>query len=647
MSHSRRSNRSADGTTSPIGTGPTAVVFEFTTPGPGGVLVTDILAFRDCLTHLSAHVLRHPPGTVFVALTVRPSSPIFISPWSPSPGKLRAPPHHMLQPRVVVRNISQEQPRESIWSTELALRTCLPKNVMVDYAALAQDRLDTDMGDYHMITVVTQRAVNEQLKRLWNDPTNKLHLINLVVGGRIVITSAMGPPKVQFQLGTRTLRVVFFLEFKNGYFAYLNMKKLQFENVTLDNCTLAFNVDMSMEVLTNPATDSKLVQALRDYGLGEPGNYQVMQLVIDFTTANLMHYRNDLSDLPQLAAASGKPPTELVEMRTAFTGWVRQYLDDINLSTSMGVQPAFNLQHSKIRETPPTGRHPAATLAPTDLTFQCYPYLVSSDDDFTPGDDNNMLLYLEMTNDAKLPRKSLDTSKNWVVRLVPQAINTFFDGTVALSRKIFLEDWLLVNLEVLNRATWISATASNKPTQHSDGTWKFSNNPDPNMNYRFMDYEEDDGSRYWEFNEGTNDSAENHVFEIKPKTSVVSRVDVKPGKAKIVIKGHSEAEAWFRYKADYKGSNFWATMDWTITITLDVDSNGQLKVTVTAPDPSLDHARDELPAGGNEIGIWNRTEYQPHYSVQGNLSKDTLTDLEQKLNNMFQSNWVTFCLRRE
>ncbi|KAJ6537228.1 hypothetical protein DFH09DRAFT_1324334 [Mycena vulgaris] len=489
---------------------------------------------------------------------------------------------------------------------------------MVDYAALAQDRLDTDMGDYHMITAVTQRAVNEQLKRLWNDPKNKLHLINLVVGGRI-------------------LRVVFFLEFKNGYFAYLNMKKLQFENVTLDSCTLAFDVDMSMEVLTNPATDSKLVQALRDYGLGEPGNYHIMQLVIDFTTANLMNYRNDLSDLPQLAASSGKPPTELVEMRTAFTGWVRQYLDDINLSTSMGVGSPHSIYNiPKFVKPPPTGQHPAATLAPTDLTFQCYPYLVSSDDDFTPGDDNNMLLYLEMTNHAKLPRKSLDTSKNWVV---PQAINTFFDGTVALSRKIFLEDWLLVNLEVLNRATWISATASNKPTQHSDGTWKFSNKTDPNMNYRFMDYEEDDGSRYWEFNEGTNDSAENHVIEIKPKTSVVNRVDVKPGKAKIVIKGHSEAKAWFRYKADYKGSNFWATMDWTITITLDADSNGQLKVTVTAPDPSLDHARDELPAGGNEIGIWNRTEYQPHYSVQGNLSKDTLTDLEQKLNNMFQSNW--------
>ncbi|KAJ6537199.1 hypothetical protein DFH09DRAFT_1400842 [Mycena vulgaris] len=81
-------------------------------------------------------------------------------------------------------------------------------------------------------------------------------------------------------------------------------------------------------------------------------------------------------------------------------------------------------------------------------------------------------------------------------------------------------------------------------------------------------------------------------------------------------------------------------MDWTITITLDADNNGHwLKVTVTAPEPSLKSGRDELPAGRNNIPIWNGKEYDPYYRVQGDLSKETLTDLERKLNTMFTTTW--------
>ncbi|KAJ7084557.1 hypothetical protein B0H15DRAFT_1023718 [Mycena belliarum] len=52
------------------GRGAAAVVFESRSSGPGGVLVADILAFRDCLVHPGAHVLRASPGDVSVTLTV-------------------------------------------------------------------------------------------------------------------------------------------------------------------------------------------------------------------------------------------------------------------------------------------------------------------------------------------------------------------------------------------------------------------------------------------------------------------------------------------------------------------------------------------------------------------------------------------------
>ncbi|KAJ7476546.1 hypothetical protein FB451DRAFT_1460663 [Mycena latifolia] len=494
---------------------------------------------------------------------------------------------------------------------------------MVNYHLLAQDRLDTDMGEYDMITAVTQRAVNEQLRRLWADTTNNLKHMKVDVNGETVITSDMDPPRVHFQLGTKNLRVAFFLEFTSGIFNYLKRGAAVAEVIRLDKCTLAFDVDMSMQILTNPSTDSRLVRALRAHGLGEPGNYHVMQLIIDFTTANLMNYREDWSHLPPLTATtSGRRSGELAAMLTDFTNWIKQYLKGIKLSTDSGGSPHSIYDIPRFVKPLATPRHPAATLAPTALTFQCYPYLASDDDDFDETLEDNMLLYLEMTKHAKLPRKSLDTSKNW---------------------KIFLEDWLLVHLEVLNKATWISATASNIPTEHTVGSWHFSNDNDPNVDYRFLPYEEEaGGASYWEFNEGSTDAAANDTVSIKVNTSIKNRVDVKPGSSQVIITGHSDADSWFQYKSNQKGSKFWATMDWTITITLDADSNGQLKVTVTTPDPLLDKGRDELPAGGNDIRIWDGEKYDPHYSIQGKLSKDTLTDLEGRLNTMFQSTWPFF-----
>lgn len=58
------------GSALPRSNGPSAVIFEAKIPGPGGVLVSDILAFRECLMHPGAPVLRHTPGTVSVALSV-------------------------------------------------------------------------------------------------------------------------------------------------------------------------------------------------------------------------------------------------------------------------------------------------------------------------------------------------------------------------------------------------------------------------------------------------------------------------------------------------------------------------------------------------------------------------------------------------
>ncbi|KAJ7142358.1 hypothetical protein C8R44DRAFT_725723 [Mycena epipterygia] len=81
------------------GNGPSVVVFDCKTPGPGGVLVADILAFHDCLKHPGVHMLRQSPGPVSVTLEVR--TPTFSE-------QLRAPTHHLLQSRLVACEVDAE-----------------------------------------------------------------------------------------------------------------------------------------------------------------------------------------------------------------------------------------------------------------------------------------------------------------------------------------------------------------------------------------------------------------------------------------------------------------------------------------------------------------------------------------------------------
>ncbi|KAF7374091.1 hypothetical protein MSAN_00290100 [Mycena sanguinolenta] len=512
---------------------------------------------------------------------------------------------------------------------------------MVNYTRLADDRLDTDMGDYHMITAVTQRAVNKQLERLWKDPSNNLQTISIKTGDgtRQLLHATMGAPRVQFQLTwPKNTRVIFFLEFITGNFFYVNISNLTASYPSLNNSTLAFEVDMDMSILTDPSTDSGIAKALKDRGLGDPGNYHIMQLFLDFTTANLMNYRDKLTNLAFVSTPTSG--SDLNEMKSQFASHITKYLEDIKFSpTNLGGHPTSIYNIPKWVKPAPAS---AATLAPTDLKFQCYPYLISSTAAKDDTLDDNMLLYLEMTKNAVLPDGPFDTSKNWVV---PKGPTMYVDGAVALSRKIFLEDWLLPNLAVLNKHTYVSVTASNVIGRHADASWHFNNDQNnPNIDYSFLPYEDNNGSRYWEFKEESKEEAENHRIKIRPSSEIL----LEPGKAEVVIKGRSEADAWFEYtpKQGGESSNIWATMDWTIKIALSVDNSGKLKATVTTKPstgfPHIEKGRDEITPGGNSIRIWDGTQYDPQWSVQGELSANSLTTLEASLSTMFQSTWPFF-----
>jgi hypothetical protein len=121
---------------------------------------------------------------------------------------------------------------------------------------------------------------------------------------------------------------------------------------------------------------------------------------------------------------------------------------------------------------PETVNVAAPTFPPTSFRFQNYEYIAPGSSTPTDGagakGDNNVLCYLEMTENRPLPVELLTYSGNFVT---PD-----MDGTIVISRGIFLDRYLLktsepVLLNILNRYTyaWIAGNRNVQPhTEYYD-----------------------------------------------------------------------------------------------------------------------------------------------------------------------------------
>ena len=155
------------------------------------------------------------------------------------------------------------------------------------------------------------------------------------------------------------------------------------------------------------------------------------------------------------------------------------------------------------------------TIPPTSLTFQFYPFTTTGGKADSDGSGRNMLLFLETTMGRPLPNLQLNTSSYWVV---PGSDGKSPDGAVALSRRIFLEGWLIQKLSIINRSTDVSAAAA-IVGQDASGyfagyDWTNDNDPHFDYNFRRATAATTANALTWEFNHNTLCGAsDRHVEE--------------------------------------------------------------------------------------------------------------------------------------
>ncbi|KIM41721.1 hypothetical protein M413DRAFT_444966 [Hebeloma cylindrosporum] len=314
----------------------------------------------------------------------------------------------------------------------------------MDYTKLKQERIaSTKIAPYDMITAVTQRAINKQFEKIHkvNDTLQTLSILSADPEDTYSRLDAdLNPPTIELRLGTENRIVIFCLNIKQATLKYLKIKgmKVVMETVEIPSCVLALSVDLTFETVAFSKLPKEVQARLKVMN-----NYSVQQLLVDFTSTSLARM-DDLKTTVQ-------DHIEDLSAKASFNNFISKYF--IQLGTR---KDDFVLHYVPLATEEGRKKFAMPTIPPIDLTFQNMPFVLSASDKGQPSDDN-MLVYLQITGDPTkrtLPHELLPISANWVV---PTPDNTDrYDGTVALSKEIFLDGWLLPKLASFNKdSTWI------------------------------------------------------------------------------------------------------------------------------------------------------------------------------------------------
>ncbi|KAF8174857.1 hypothetical protein K438DRAFT_1771439 [Mycena galopus ATCC 62051] len=327
--------------------------------------------------------------------------------------------------------------------------------------------------DADKITVMTQAGINYQLKKMYEAAVTKTKdLTAQVVAGKIKeedapwpllarwktrlndkdptseeyddwtqIDAEMDASRIQLLLETRNRSVLYSLRLKSGTFRYwAGRGKAQKQvSVSIKDWVLAFKADLDLQTLNQsdvPEFVKKALQHLNDYS--------VRQLIVDFTSTS--------ADIASPDMQHTRLDDTLIESaKTQFKEFVTTYLQLAKKD------PSHSILGTVATVNDPGHFAAAPTLAPTSLTFMNMPFIRDNGETDASGVEagaRNMLVYLQMTGPRKLPTQFLPQSANWVMPSLPG--QSFKDGTVSLSKKIFLEAYFLPKLTVFNKkSSWV------------------------------------------------------------------------------------------------------------------------------------------------------------------------------------------------
>ncbi|KZT32899.1 hypothetical protein SISSUDRAFT_469671 [Sistotremastrum suecicum HHB10207 ss-3] len=319
---------------------------------------------------------------------------------------------------------------------------------------------------WDIITGITQGSINEFYKRWWQfaatvvgrlpkgrntwDDLETIHhccareWTGFVSTGELsenVITATFQAPRVQLSNRPGANTVIFYLVVEEGTVRLVERGKPRVDDKghDIERWVLAFEVEL--ELRESVFSDSPF--HYHDHHL-----HHAKQLALNF---NRVVYREDLSYFQDDGDTIHYLLTR--QKRYSFVYWIQNYYFKVLQEAGLDILYTLPFTHPEN-----DGWHPQT---PSFLTWQTYPfnYRDSCTHEGVWGVDaaignRNMILFLGMLGGRTPPFGLLPWSANWVLDIGKE----YSQGTVVLSREIFLEGKLLSFLEEINKLTTIVAS---------------------------------------------------------------------------------------------------------------------------------------------------------------------------------------------
>jgi len=401
-----------------------------------------------------------------------------------------------------------------------------------------------------------QWYINYNLNKLLNDkkPGNPIKEVHITLGD-FQLNGNVQDIWINVHVTGSDYKIKFILSFSKGTMDYKDLVSSKSMQVNIDGLQVGFDVDLSYEDLENnqtvPDDVKKQVEKLINY-FGA-GAVTIQQLLMDFQNAVLSQYDPTVTKFPTTMDSSAK---------AMFALYLQTYIFTLQ-------QTGGNILGYAIKiDNPGSHPDPVATFPPTSLHFITNQYEPPSE----MTKDLDTLNYLLMTNGNTFPR----IDKNyWGNYIVPEDDIKGCYGTMAISKKLFFQDYLLPKI----------STFVNK-------YWTFSTDPkslDPKWEEKSGNFDEEGTFRSENSSAHTEEKSDEAFFNL----SVFTTASYCPTKNEIII----ERETMFDIEVKHhslKTSRFkcWYKVPLTITISLNGINEGKLEVSVLAvtepnPDPSI------------------------------------------------------------
>ncbi|KAG9024014.1 hypothetical protein FRB95_012213 [Tulasnella sp. JGI-2019a] len=312
---------------------------------------------------------------------------------------------------------------------------------------LVKERItDTKLAEYDQITVVSQASINRQMEHMHGlyEILQKLDIRQIDDPDAGLIDCVLDPPQVKLRLGLNRQNVTYYIRIKSGTYLYYSFGAhhavIKHEHLIKD-WIVALDVNMAlnkMDLAEIPENVQAKLENLVDYS--------VYKLLLDFTDASMATYVDSESTIK----LDGGERQWFDVLLNGYIGKLR----GSSKSNILHLLPRIN-DENKFPEAP--------SLAPTALNFQSIPFVKDKND--IQGKEGieegaaNMLVYLQMTKRRSLPDVFLPVSANWVIPPADSKSEAY-DGTICLSKNIFLDGWLIPKMTRFNdQSTWVTTKA--------------------------------------------------------------------------------------------------------------------------------------------------------------------------------------------